>query len=101
MTTPAALSLEANVESEGTFAPYNAKDPAVLFILSSVAMLFLISIGTPCNGPRTVPLARSASNSAAMLTASGLISVTQFRVPLTSRILAMYAYTFIRHNVRL
>ncbi len=65
----------------------------MLFILSSVAMLFLIMIGTPCRGPLVVPFARSASNSAAMLIASGLTSVTQLRVPLTSLILAMYAYT--------
>lgn len=89
--TPAALNLEANVESLGTFAPYRAKEPAVLFILSSVAMLFLMIMGIPCKGPLVVPFARSASSSAAMLTASGLISVTQLRVPLTSLILAMYA----------
>lgn len=91
MITPAALNLEARVESFGTFAPYKAKDPEVLFILSFVAMLFLMMIGTPCNGPLIIPLARSASSSAAMLSASGLISVTQLRVPLTSRILATYA----------
>ena len=91
MTTPAALSLEASVESLGTFAPYRANEPAVLLILSSVAMLFLMIMGIPCRGPLVVPFARSASSSAAMLTASGLISVTQLRVPLTSLILAMYA----------
>ena len=91
MTTPAALSLEASVESLGTLAPYRANEPAVLLILSSVAILFLMIIGIPCSGPLVVPFARSASNSAAMLTASGLISVTQLRVPLTSLILAMYA----------
>lgn len=91
ITTPAALNLEANVESRGTFAPYKAKEPAVLLILSLVAMLFLIMIGIPCRGPLVVPFARSASNSAAMLIASGLISVTQLRVPLTSLILAIYA----------
>ena len=91
MMTPAALNLEANVESLGTLAPYKAKEPAVLFILSSVAMLFLIIIGIPCRGPLIVPFARSASNSAAMLTASGLTSVTHSSVPLTSLILAMYA----------
>lgn len=58
-------------------------------------MLFLIMIGTPCSGPLVVPLARSASSSAAMLIASGLTSVTQLRVPLTSLILAMYAYTLL------
>lgn len=92
MTTPAALNLDANVESLGTFAPYSAKEPAVLLILSFVAMLFLMIIGTPCRGPLVVPFARSASSPAAILTASGLISVTQLRVPLTSLILAIYAY---------
>lgn len=92
ITTPAALNLEARVESRGTFAPYNAKDPAVLLIWSFVAMLFLMRIGMPCKGPLVIPLARSASNSAAMLAASGLISVTQLSVLLTSLILATYAY---------
>ena len=91
MTTPAARNLDASVESRGTFAPYRANEPAVLLILSFVAMLFLMMMGTPWRGPLVVPFARSASSSAAMLTASGLISVTQFNVPLTSLILAMYA----------
>ena len=42
--------------------------------------------------PRVVPLARSASSSAAMLKASGFNSVTQCSVALTSSILAIYAY---------
>ena len=40
-----------------------------------------------------MPLALSASSWAAMATASGLISVTMLRVPLTSKILAVYALT--------
>lgn len=43
MMAPAALSFLAIVESRGTFAPSKEKEPAVLFIKSSVAMLFLIS----------------------------------------------------------
>lgn len=47
MITPAALNFDAIVESRGTVAPSKANDPAVLFILSSVAILFLMIIGTP------------------------------------------------------
>jgi hypothetical protein len=42
------------VESRGTFAPRRAYEPAVLFILSKVAMLFLIRIGRPWSGLGTV-----------------------------------------------
>jgi len=43
--------------------------------------------------PRVVPFALSASNSAAMLKASGFNSVIQCNVALTSSIRAIYAYT--------
>jgi len=42
--------------------------------------------------PRIVPAWRSASNAAAMAKASGLTSVTAFKIPLTSSILPRYAY---------
>jgi len=45
MIAPAFLNFSAIVESLGTFAPRRAKEPAVLFIKSLVAMLFLISTG--------------------------------------------------------
>ena len=65
---PAALSFFAIAESRGTLAPTSDQDPAaklvkshwqivpkdhsipVLFILSIVAMLFLMMMGTPCKG---------------------------------------------------
>jgi hypothetical protein len=54
MIAPAARNFAARVESFGTLAPSRANDPAVLFILSKVAMLSLIRIGTPWRGPLTV-----------------------------------------------
>ena len=44
---PDLRSFAAMVESRGTLAPRRAKDPAVLFIRSKVAMLFLMSTGMP------------------------------------------------------
>lgn len=71
MIAPAARSFAAMAESRGTFAPSNDQEPAgyivlanlylerdasatdyapVVFILSNVAILFLINIGTPWRG---------------------------------------------------
>src|SRR5689334_4688298 len=43
-------------------------------------MLSLIRIGMPCNGPRTRPSLRSRSSAAAIASASGLSSMTDFIV---------------------
>jgi hypothetical protein len=91
-TTPASRNLAATVASRGTFAPRREYDPAVLFIWSFVAMLFLISMGTPCRGLRIVPLALSASRVAAMDSASGFISVTALRIEFVSSIRRIYAW---------
>jgi hypothetical protein len=47
-------------------------------------MLFLMRIGMPWRGERIVPLARSASSVAAMVSASGFSSTTGWRVLFTS-----------------
>jgi hypothetical protein len=64
------------ITSDKSSLYYEAHHSPVLFIWSAVAMLFLIRIGRPWRGPRMVPLARIASNSAAIARASGLSSVT-------------------------
>ena len=55
-----------------------ASEPAVVSILSALAILSLSSTGMPC-GPRTRPACRSASSPRAMSMASGLISITALR----------------------
>ena len=57
----------------------------------AVAILSLTRIGIPCNGPTIFPAARSASNVAASAIASGFVSMTAFKMGLTSAILARYA----------
>lgn len=93
MITPAALSFAAMPLSLGTLAPSKAYEPAVLFIWSMVAMLFLIRIGMPCRALRIVPFFRSASSVAAMLSASGFNSVTGRSIGLTSSMRKVYART--------
>src|SRR6266542_4806629 len=48
MTAPTSRSCLAMKESLGTFEPTSAREPAVVFILSRVAMLSLIRMGIPC-----------------------------------------------------
>jgi hypothetical protein len=86
---PAFLSCLTTVLSSGTLAPTKAYDPAVVSILSAVAILSLIRIGMPWSGPYMVPLALAASGSLARARASGLISRTALKTSLTSRIRAM------------
>ena len=59
MTAPAWRSRAAMNESRGTTDPSRANEPAVVSILSAVAMLSLIRIGMPWSGPRTCPFLRS------------------------------------------
>jgi len=47
---PAARSLDATKLSRGGRAPRRAKDPAVVFVLSRVAMLFFKRMGMPWRG---------------------------------------------------
>src|ERR687885_739137 len=54
-TAPAARSRSTMNASRGTVAPTRASEPAVVIILSPVAMLSLTSTGMPCSGPRTFP----------------------------------------------
>ena len=65
MTAPAARSLRATPEPLGGFAPISASDPAVVCILSAVAMLSLMSTGMPKSGPR-LPFALSIASAMAM-----------------------------------
>src|SRR5215813_13700255 len=78
MTAPDSRSLRATNESRTGFDPTNASDPAVVCIRSAVSMLSLISTGTPCSGPRTLPALRSRSRLAAIDQASGFSSITLF-----------------------
>src|SRR5687767_6730523 len=57
-----------------------ASEPAVVFIRSWVSMLSLIRIGMPCSGPRGPRSLRSRSSAAAISSASGLSSMTDFSV---------------------
>ena len=49
-----------------------ASDPAVVIILSAVAMLSLSRIGMPCSGPRSTPPLRRLSSDCALAMALGL-----------------------------
>src|SRR5712691_3544010 len=76
MTAPPARSFAATVESCRADLPASANDPAVVCILSPVSMLSLSRTGMPWSGPSTLPLARRSSAFCAMLSASGLNSIT-------------------------
>src|SRR6266516_1110198 len=52
ITAPAARRRKAMNASFGGFVPASARDPAVVIILSAVAMLSFNRIGMPCSGPR-------------------------------------------------
>lgn len=77
MTAPALRSFLAMNESLGTFDPSRAREPAVVSILSSVAMLSLRRIGMPWSRDRGPFFLRSWSISSAISRASGLISRTE------------------------
>src|SRR6185369_12996855 len=55
ITAPPARKFAATVESKRAGRPANAKDPAVVCILSPVSTLSFTSTGIPCNGPSTIP----------------------------------------------
>ena len=76
MTAPAARSFATSGASRGGVAPTRASEPAVVIILSVVAMLSFTSTGMPCSGPRTRPDFRSASRRSAAASASGFVSRT-------------------------
>src|SRR3954452_14326461 len=76
MTAPAARSLATIAASRGTLLPDSAREPAVVSIVSFVAMLSLIRIGMPWSGPRTRPSLRSLSRRAAIARAAGFDSMT-------------------------
>ena len=85
MMAPACRSRSAIVESSRGRAPTSARAPAVVSILSAVAMLSFSKIGMPWSGPRTRLARRSSSSERAIATASGLISWTERKVgPLRS-----------------
>src|SRR5882724_12834207 len=62
ITAPAARSRSTMNASFGGFAPASASDPAVVIILSAVAMLSLMRMGMPWSGPRGPRALRSASS---------------------------------------
>ena len=73
------------VESSRGRAPTSARAPAVVSILSAVAMLSFNKTGMPWSGPRDRPAFRSSSRARAIMSASGLISWTERKVgPLRS-----------------
>ena len=76
ITAPAARSRSTMGASAGTRLLTSASDPAVVCIVSAVAMLSLSRIGMPCSGPRMCPERRSLSRLAAVAPASGLIWIT-------------------------
>jgi len=85
MTAPASRSFLAMNASAGGFDPRSASDPAVVCILSAVAMLSLMSTGIPWSGPRGPFSFRSLSSASAISSASGLVSMTLLtRGPLLS-----------------
>lgn len=85
--------------SRGTMELRRARLPAVVCILSAVAMFWVVVLvgegergtggaggrtsltrtGTPCMGPRGWPCSRSASRAVAMARASGFTSMTEPR----------------------
>ncbi len=76
ITAPAARSRLTIGASAGTLLLTSASEPAVVCMLSAVAMLSLTRIGIPCSGPRSWPFRRSRSRCTAMAIALGLVSIT-------------------------
>ncbi|KAF7837068.1 Uncharacterized protein G2W53_005550 [Senna tora] len=81
MIAPALVNLVTTPASLGTTEPKSANEPAVVFILSLVAILSFTRIGIPCKEPAG-PLVRRRSWSAlsARASASGFISNTPLRI---------------------
>ena len=75
-TAPAARSFCTMNASCAARCPLSASEPAVVCSWSPVSMLSLMSTGTPCSGPRTLPFLRSWSSWSAMRRASGFSSMT-------------------------
>src|ERR1035438_3563279 len=75
ITAPASRRRFTIKASAGGLEPARASDPAVVIMLSAVAMLSLISTGMPCSGPRGPRLLRSASWLSAVVRASGFSSM--------------------------
>ena len=76
ITAPAARSRATTAESRAATIPSSASEPAVVGIRSAVARLSFTTTGMPCSGPRSLPALRSRSRSAAIDTASGLVSIS-------------------------
>ena len=70
ITAPASRNLATSVASRVGVAPTMARDPAVVCILSRVAMLSFSNTGIPCIGPRGPVDFLSASSVAAIASAS-------------------------------
>ena len=74
-SAPASRNFATTYASRGTTDPKSIQLPAVVSILSFVAMLSLTRNGIPWSGPRTAPVARSASKAAAIVIKSGFSSM--------------------------
>ena len=59
ITAPPSRSRSTRKASRAAIEPSSASEPAVVVIRSAVSMLSLIRTGTPCSGPRTLPVLRS------------------------------------------
>ena len=77
ITQPAARNFSTMKASRCGLMPTMASEPAVVCILSAVAILSLIRIGMPCIGPRGPFVLRSLSSASAIASASGLSSMTE------------------------
>ena len=87
ITAPEVRSRAATPASLCARFSASTSEPALVLIRSPVSMLSLSRIGMPCNGPKTLPDARSASAASASASASGLISITLFtRGPFASSV---------------
>src|SRR5260370_33505308 len=77
ITAPPARRLAATVESVVGGVPCSANEPAVVCILSAVAMCALRSSGMPGKGPSTAPSLRITARVGALGSASGFSPTTQ------------------------
>ena len=75
---PASRSRRTRCASRFAWTPASASEPPVVHMRSPVAMLSFSSTGIPCSGPRRWPARRSASQTFASPSASGLSSMTLF-----------------------
>ena len=79
--------------SRRTLLPTSAREPAVVSIRSSVAMLSFTITGMPWSGPRRWWPRRCMSSQRAIFTASGLVSITAPSNGFNSSIRARYHFT--------